>query len=525
MPLADMLAQPFGTISDLIALSGRDRSTHPAFIQDERVLDFRGLDRLMDRVAVGLARAGVEPGQAIAICGATSIEYAAVYLGALRRGVAVAPLAPSATHDSLALMIADCAAKLVFVDGPAARALSHTGDKTPRVALDGAAAREGAGELEAFLAPEGTRYEPLAIDPDAPFNIIYSSGTTGTPKGIVQPHRMRWAHVRRGQDSGYGPDAVTLISTPLYSNTTLVSFFPAIALGGSVVLMAKFEAAQFLALSQRHRVTHAMLVPVQYQRVMDAPELSSTDLSSYRMKFCTSAPFSATLKRRVLERWPGGLVEYYGMTEGGGTCVLAAHLFPDKLHTVGVPAPEHDVRLIDEQGRAVAPGEVGEVVGWSPLAVMTCYHGQPQKTAEAEWFDETGKRFIRTGDVGRFDSDGFLTLLDRKKDMIISGGFNIYPSDLEAVLAQHPAISEIAVVGVSSAQWGETPVAFVVKKDGASESAEELRMFLNDRVGKTQRLSALRLVVSLPRSPIGKVLKRELRAQFEQEASPAKGPA
>jgi long-chain acyl-CoA synthetase len=257
---------------------------------------------------------------------------------------------------------------------------------------------------------------------------------------------------------------------------------------------------------------------VQYQRVMDAPELAATDLSSYRMKFCTSAPFSAALKQRILDRWPGGLLEYYGMTEGGGTCVLAAHLFPDKLHTVGKPAPEHDVRLIDEEGREVAQGQVGEVVGWSPLAVMTGYHGQPVKTAEAEWFDAEGKRFIRTGDVGRFDQDGFLTLLDRKKDMIISGGFNIYPSDLEAVLAQHPAVSEVSVVGVSSAQWGETPVAFVVRNAGAQASKEELQAFLNERVGKTQRLSALCLVDSLPRSPIGKVLKRELRAEYERSA-------
>jgi acyl-CoA synthetase (AMP-forming)/AMP-acid ligase II len=424
-------------------------------------------------------------------------------------------------------MVADCGAKLVFVDASTARALvskragprasnTTSSDATPQVALDDSS-------FATFLGPEAVPFEPPAIAPDAPFNIIYSSGTTGSPKGIVQPHRMRWAHVRRGRDSGYGPDAITLISTPLYSNTTLVSFFPAIALGGSVVLMAKFDAAQFLALSARERVTHAMLVPVQYQRLVEAPEFASTDLSSYRMKFCTSAPFSAALKRRVLDRWPGGLVEYYGMTEGGGTCVLAAHLYPDKLHTVGIPALDHDVRLIDEQGKEVAPGELGEVVGWSPLAVMTGYHGQPDKTAEAEWFDAQGRRFIRTGDVGRFDRDGFLTLVDRKKDMIISGGFNVYPSDLEAVLAQHETVREVAVVGVSSAQWGETPVAFVVAHDGAGASAEELRAFVNERVGKTQRLSAVRLVASLPRSPIGKVLKRELRAVYEADAGPAFG--
>jgi acyl-CoA synthetase (AMP-forming)/AMP-acid ligase II len=202
------------------------------------------------------------------------------------------------------------------------------------------------------------------------------------------------------------------------------------------------------------------------------------------------------------------------MTEGGGTCVLQAHKHPDKLHTVGRAAPGHDVRLIDDQGREVALGELGEVVGASPAAMMTGYHNQPGKTSDAEWFDATGKRFIRTGDIGRFDDDGFLTLVDRKKDMIISGGFNIYPSDLEAVLTQHPAIAEASVIGVPSKEWGETPVAFVVLRAGHSATPSELQDWFKDRVGKTQRLSALELVESLPRSPIGKVLKRELRDAY-----------
>jgi acyl-CoA synthetase (AMP-forming)/AMP-acid ligase II len=285
--------------------------------------------------------------------------------------------------------------------------------------------------------------------------------------------------------------------------------------------MAKFDAGKFLEIAQREKVTHAMLVPVQYQRIMDHPELDRFDLSSFRMKFCTSAPFAAELKARVLQRWPGGLVEYYGMTEGGGTCILRAHQFPDKLHTVGTPAPGHDIRLIDEAGNEVPQGQVGEVVGSSKV-VMTGYHNQPGKTSDAEWFDSTGKRFIRTGDVGRFDSDGFLTLLDRKKDMIISGGFNIYPSDLEAVLTQHPSVLEAAVVGVPSTRWGETPVAFVVCKPGQAPGAAALLEFVSERVGKTQRLSDIRIVDTLPRSSIGKVLKRQLRDEYAvQPSSPS----
>jgi acyl-CoA synthetase (AMP-forming)/AMP-acid ligase II len=230
------------------------------------------------------------------------------------------------------------------------------------------------------------------------------------------------------------------------------------------------------------------------------------------MKFCTSAPFAAALKADVLARWPGGLVEYYGMTEGGGTCILEAHNHPDKLHTVGQPAPGHDIRLIDEDGRELPRGATGEVVGRSG-AMMTGYQNQPTRTREAEWYDSEGNRFIRTGDVGRFDEDGFLTLLDRRKDVVISGGFNIYPSDLEAVLRAHAGVVDVAVVGVPSVAWGETPVAFVVPADGAPEQ-DALKAWANERLGKTQRLSDLRYLQELPRSDIGKVLKRQLRDAY-----------
>jgi acyl-CoA synthetase (AMP-forming)/AMP-acid ligase II len=274
--------------------------------------------------------------------------------------------------------------------------------------------------------------------------------------------------------------------------------------------MKKFDARGFLGLSEKHRATHTMLVPVQYRRIMALPDFDRFDLSSYQMKFCTSAPFAADLKADILKRWPGGLTEYYGMTEGGGSCALLAHEHPDKLHTVGQPMPDHEVRLIDDDGKPVAVGEVGEIVGHSPV-IMKGYLNQPAKPAETFWQDETGKRFVRTGDVGRFDADGFLTLMDRKKDMIISGGFNIYPSDLEAVLVKHDDVVEAAVVAMPSEEWGETPVAFVVLKPEASADAPALKAWTNSRVGKTQRLSDVVLVDTLPRSAIGKVLKRELR--------------
>ncbi|HKP59489.1 MAG TPA: class I adenylate-forming enzyme family protein [Polyangiales bacterium] len=509
--LDELLRQDFGSIPELIRYHARIRPTHLAVAHDQRRLSYAELDAEMDRVAASLQRDGLGVGAAIAVAATTSVEYAVVFLGAVRAGVAVAPLAPSSTAESLAAMIADCQARRLFLDAGVAASLGSTELGVPRVALDGSNAGQA---WQSWLMPPGARPAPVTIAPDGPFNIIYSSGTTGVPKGIVQPNKMRWAHVRRGGDTGYNADSVTLISTPLYSNTTLVSFFPALTLGGSLVMMSKFDASKFLALAEQYRVTHAMLVPVQYQRIMDHPEFDRFDLSSFRAKYCTSAPFSAALKARILQRWPGALIEFYGMTEGGGTCVLQCHAFPDKLHTVGKPAPGHDIRLIDDNGREVGPGEAGEVVGRSPVAMMSGYHNQPQKTADAIWVAPDGTRFIRTGDVGRFDPDGFLLLLDRKKDMIISGGFNIYPSDLEAVLTQHPAVADAAVVGVASDRWGETPIAFVVRKPATMEGAEQILAWVNERVGKTQRLTDLQLVSELPRSPIGKVLKRQLRDEY-----------
>jgi acyl-CoA synthetase (AMP-forming)/AMP-acid ligase II len=504
-----MVDRGFCNVAELVRAYAKSRPQQPALVQGATQLTYAELVALMDRVAAALQREGLRPGDAIALCGLATPLQAALFLGGLCAGATVAPLASSVTPASFASMLRDAGARWLFVDATA----SHL---VPADAADRCIALESGvpgRRIEDWIAPPGAEPQPAEVGPESPFNIIYSSGTTGTPKGVVQPHRMRWLHVTRGTAYGYGPEAVTVLATPLYSNTTLVAFFPALCLGGTVVLMAKFDAVAYIALAERHRATHTMLVPVQYQRIMALPDFGKHDLTSFRCKFCTSAPFSAALKADVLARWPGGLVELYGMTEGGGTCILEAHKHPDKLHTVGRPAEGHDIRLIDEDGREVAPGEAGEVVGHSPT-MMTGYHNQPEQTLEAEWYAPDGKRFIRTGDIGRFDADGFLTLLDRKKDMIISGGFNIYPSDLEAQLRRHPSVVDAAVVGVPSAQWGESPVAFVVRRAGEAASADTLRDWLNAEVGKTQRLADLVCVDDLPRNSIGKVLKRELRDRY-----------
>jgi acyl-CoA synthetase (AMP-forming)/AMP-acid ligase II len=479
-----LLEGPFATLSELITLHARDQPERTALIHGEQAISYAELDALMNRVAAALQRDHVGEGQAVAIIGGMSVPYVLAFLGALRAGCVPTPIAPSSTPEQIAAMVGDCAAPIVFGE-------------------------DALASLDQSMMPPGATPAPVEIAPEDPFNIIYSSGTTGTPKGIVQSHAMRWAHIAAARAVGFA-DAVTMIATPLYSNTTLVSFLPTLAYGGTAVLLGKFDAVAYLDTAERHRATHTMLVPVQYARLMAVPDFDARDLSSFRFKTCTSAPFPPALKADVVARWPGMLVEYYGLTEGGGTCVLICNAFPQKLHTVGRPAEGSDIRLIDDDGNEAPRGQMGEVVGRS-RAMMSGYHRRDEATSDATWFDAEGNRYIRQGDIGRFDEDGFLTLLDRKKDVIISGGFNVYPSDIEVVLAEHPDVADCTVVGVPSDAWGETPVGFYVPHGAPEDSAAAILGWVNARVGKTQRLTDLRALDALPRNAIGKVLKRELR--------------
>ena len=513
---AQQLAQPFGSIPAMVEANALERAPHTALILGHTQLTYAQLAQGMHRVASALQHQGLQPGDVVAICASTSVNYVLAYLGALRAGVVVAPLAPSATAAHLSAMLDNSQAKLVLRDAEvAAQWPVQTSAQVQCIAIDDAP--QAGTPWSAWLASVPDHAQPAAItpQPDWPFNLIYSSGTTGVPKGIVQSWGMRWSHVQRAVHNGYGPEAVSLCATPLYSNTTLVAALPTLALGGTLVLMRKFDAVHYLQLAAQHQATHTMLVPVQYQRLLDCPDFEQTDLSHLQHKFCTSAPFKATLKAEVLRRWPGKLIEYYGMTEGGVRCELHCHEFPHKLHTVGRAGVGADIRFIDENGQELPRGAQGEIVGAS-AGMMTGYYRLPDKTREAEWFSASGERFIRSGDVGQMDEDGFIVLGDRKKDMIITGGFNVYPSDIESVLLQHPEVRECAVIGVPSDAWGETPVAYVVAQPGRAPEAAALKDWLNQQVGKTQRVNDLVLAEQLPRSEIGKVLKRELRELYAQ---------
>jgi long-chain acyl-CoA synthetase len=504
----------------IVAQLRDNAAAHPdklALICGQTRLTWAAFDERINRVANLLLAEGMAKGDRIAILSPNSAEYAVLFMGILRAGGCVTPLSPMASPEALRKMLEDCAARAIFVADPYLELVAGFLPQMPitRYAMD-VSDPAYLPMTEALNAAPAT--DPMVpIDLHDAFNLIYSSGTTGTPKGILHDHWMRAAQMDRVTPNGYDDNARTLISTPLYSNTTIVSFIPTLFGGSTVHLMAKFDARAYLGIVQAERITHTMLVPVQYKRIMEVPDFDQFDLSSMRVKFSTSAPLRADVKADVLARFPGKLVEYYGSTEGGGVTVLVADEYPDKLHTVGKLAPGNDIRLIDAEGQEVPPGQVGEICGRGPT-MMAGYFGRDDLTRDYLWHNEKGEVYFRSGDMGHFDADGFLILSDRKKDMIISGGMNIYANDLELVLLADPDVTDAAVIGVPSDAWGETPYGLIVLRQGASRSLEEIRAAANDRLGKSQRLSGLEARDMLPRSPIGKILKRELRAPFWADA-------
>lgn len=498
----------------IIQRHGRDIPDRPALIQDDEVRTWKEVSERASQIANRLRELGCGSGTKVALLGRNSIAFAEVMAGVLTAGASMVPLSTMATADILTGMLNDCKARVIFVDESYCELVEAILANVETIHPNGVVGLNFDNEeipgLETWCEGRSTIAPDIEIMPGDLFGVLYSSGTTGDPKGIMLSHKTRLAQATTMAMAAFNTNAVNIISTPLYTYGAISTWMPTIVGGGANVLVSKFEAREYLQLIEKHKVTHAILVPVQYNRIMRVPEFDDIDISSMLYWFGGSAPMSIGLKREIAQRLPGEIIEFYSLTEGGITTALLLKHFPEKLGSVGTAANGCVIKVIDVNDHEVKAGEAGELVGRGTLR-MSGYLNKKELTGSAMWTDKDGFEYFRTGDNGRIDEDGFVYLLDRKKDMIISGGFNIYASDIEAVIHEHDAVHEAAVVAAKSTRWGETPYAFVVLESGAEAAADDLKNWTNKQVGKAQRLAHVEIVKALPVNHLGKIQKNKLR--------------
>ena len=506
-----------GFVPELIARHAAHNSARPSLIQDERAVSWGEVHQHMNCIANGLIALGIEKGDRVALLSRNSIEYSEALVGVLAAGACAVPLPIMVSSEALEMMMRDSGSRVLLVSAAYRSAVEGFVGGLEALLPGGCIGldfeSEGWAGLERWREENDASPPGIAIEKTDDFNIMYSSGTTGVPKGILHNHSIRAVMGDGIALLGFDRDTVNLVSTPLYSNTTITAWLPTIHTGGTNLIMSKFDARRSLELIQQHGVTTAMMVPVQYERIMQLDDFSAFDLGSLKLKLCTSAPLRYRTKQWIRSNLPGDMIEIYGLTEGGITTMLDVNRYPDKLESVGQPVPGCEIRVIDEQGRELGPGETGEIVGRAPF-MMLGYVNREQETAKTVWCDVEGRPFIRSGDIGRVDADGFIFLSDRKKDVIISGGMNIYATDLERVLSRHPQVLDVAVIGVPSQRWGEEPLALVVLEPSATVTETELMVWGNERLGKSQRIGRVEKRAELPKSDIGKILKRQLRDPY-----------
>ncbi|MFG1962107.1 long-chain-fatty-acid--CoA ligase [Nonomuraea sp. NPDC049028] len=514
MTISDQLARHARSIPDAVALrmDGVDRT-------------YGQLNVRVDRLVHVLGARGVGPGDRVVVMMYNGLEPVEVFFACARMGAVCVPVNFRLHADEVAYQLADSGAVVAVVEDGLAATFARAWKNVPTVrhCLVAGAAGELGADLESY--EDALREAPksgarVAVDPHAPAFIMYTSGTTGRPKGAVLTHynlavqtMSRFAHIGVPSDC-----RAWLISTPLFHIGGLAALLSSVMVGGRTVIArsGRFDPVGTLDLLERERIGYVFLVPAQWQAVCDVPGIAERDLSALRLISWGAAPATKALLLRMIETFPGArLLSVFGQTETSAvSTVLLGEEALRKIGSVGTPLVNVEVRIVDEQMNDVPRGEIGEIVYRGPT-IMTAYWNKPAETAAAfagGWF--------HSGDLVRQDEDGYIYVVDRLKDMIISGGENIYSAEVEEAIAAHPGVAEVAVVGVPDERWGETPLAVVVPaSEGGLPTAEDIREWCRTRLAAYKVPRRVTVIAELPRNASGKVRKHELRQAYGPAAT------
>jgi fatty-acyl-CoA synthase len=484
-------------------------------------LSYFDVQRLSWRIARALDRSGINPGDKIAILSANdSVAFACVF-GISRAGAVWCPVNPrnEAAEDRDLLSLFDC--KCLIFQAAFAPLVAKIRPDLPKlttlVCLDGEPANATPFDLWIGSEPgEPWQAEP----PDDTVMLVGTGGTTGRPKGVMLTGRnIETMSALTLMSYPFGPSPRYLALAPL-THAAGVLCFPVMTLGGEIVIMPRPDLTEFLALIQNHEITHTFLPPTLIYLLLDHPDLPGTDLTSLRCLWYGAAPMSASRLEEALTRIGPVMGQLFGQTEAPmmiSTLAPAEHFREDgsiateRLSSAGRPTPLTTVAIMDDEGLLLGRGERGEIVVRGSL-VMAGYYQNPQATAEA-----SRHGWHHTGDLGYLDEDNYLFIVDRAKDMIITGGFNVYSAEVEQVLLTHPAVQDCAVIGLPDEKWGERVVAVLQLRPGHSATADEVRAFVKDRLGSVKAPKQVEIWPDLPRSRVGKVLKPEIKSRLRAD--------